>query len=478
MSSTTDNRTQQEAFVDRGWGQLFVNQADPTCLDAFATNRVRPVVDRTGAVCLVKERQSLLLSDHPNEALDKPLEAALRRFHLNFRIQRRSAQPLPAPSFKNFPDSPAIDLEFLTFVSICHHSLVRCGLGLDRSWLIAEMVWAWPKAKFAIATATCDEARRICKALRRRNIKVTLATTNRPPRRPGRVVIGTYSAFQHTDIKCNHRHFAVAANAAHTLSEAGQWFLRQDNPMFRVVGLLPENEQLSPSEQDWLVATFGVQEITIPCPGCRQILPRVIWLPFQWHSDPEKPIKRIHKHHVRNRKIAQHAKSLARCVAAGCTPQKVIVLVHGVDHALALAKKLTGWPIVCAGRVTEFGLHRRDRSLLAAQRTRDTNNATMIVTADAAETVSLDGCETVAVIWASGGKHLPPLPRAWFISPAEAPRGVLLYDIEDCGDWHLAEATQHRKRAYWEAEWLAPGENPLTSRVQRFLSRRPRRAAG
>jgi hypothetical protein len=243
------------------------------------------------------------------------------------------------------------------------------------------------------------------------------------------------------------------------------------------------------------VAAFGLETITIPAHGYQEVTPGVVWVPFRWQdsriqADHVLAVKQslVWHHHTRNRWIAKLAKNLVAGDSATLTsdfpdvagalpgdhPRRVIVLVDGLEHAVAIADRLPRWPII-AGDTNERYLTGQQRRILTERRGLWNMGTSMIVTAAGADSLEISGDTTTVVIWASAGRHLPPLPAAWRLVPAGEARNLLIIDIDDRGHSMLAEWTLRRKKAYGQAEWLPPGTDRLAARVRQFPKSHPRR---
>lgn len=250
----------------------------------------------------------------------------------------------------------------------------------------------------------------------------------------------------------------------------------QTDAGFRLFGFLSDQQRLSQWEQDWLTATFGLDEICVPAHGYQEVMPQVVWAPFHWHhrnagqvDDSPAALKRslIWKHHARNRFISKLAKTLHAgetsaiaeyvpdsCDAlAGDQPRQVILLVDGVEQALAIAPRLPKWPIVTGNNINQRYLTGKQRRVVAARGSMWQDGSHLIVTAAGAENIDIAANAQSVVIWASSGGHLPPLPPAWRIVPASEARNLLIVDIDDRGKSLLAEWKRQRKKAYQRAEW-------------------------
>lgn len=495
------NRFNARAVIRRDGQQIFVEPRDLPALARLTTVRAQESTHEDGRLRLVRQPQSLLDPDPPRTNAGLSLIVVDVLAQSGFEVIRRTTtpiSPLSAPVMGELPHNRPIDAGVLDFVHHNDRGIIRCYAGVAYAWLIAQMNVAWPDRTFAIATATNDEACRLRRALYKLGIKSTLVTRRYCSDHPRRVVIGTYTAMAHPQIECNKRDVFIAANAVHALGENAQRCLLQADAGFRLFGFLPNNRQLSPWEQDWLMATFSPETITIPAHGYEEITPGVVWVPFRWNGKDAQTYstltaKRelVWQHHVRNRWIAKLAKNLVTSDAVTFTSEdnnvviappddhsrRVIVLVDGVEHALAIADRLPGWPIITADTNEQY-LTRQQRRILIERRNLWNTGTNMIVTTTGADSVDISGNgTTTVVIWASSGPHLPPLPPAWRAVAAGEARDLLVVDVQDRGHGNLAAWARRRKKAYEQTEWLPPGTNPLVARIRRFLKNRPRRAA-
>lgn len=475
------------------------SDAPTTVLGALVTARHVIASDNHGNASLIAEHESLANNATPRPNAGLITIVAYRLLQSRIRpavVGQPTVRALPPPALNNIPDHHPVDAAVLHFVSERSHGLIHYRTGVSRARIIAQMTQAWPHATFAIATASHGEAQRLRRQLYELGVKTTSVTTRWCPEHPGRIVIGTYAALGHTQVECNKRDFFVAANATHALGEQAQRCLLQVDAGFRLFGFVSEDVRFSPWEQDWLTATFGLDEIYVPGYAHQQVTPQVVWAPFRWHAQEGnggngKAVAQpqlIWRNHVRNRRIARLARALvagdhtaivtdapdvAPALAAN-DARRVIILVDGVDHAVALAERLADWPIVTGDHVETRGLVSRQRRLLTAGTSRWVTGASTIVTTAGASRLDLGDGQTM-IIWASAGRHLPPLPPAWRMARTGEARELLLMDIDDRGSGPLVEWKRHRQAAYRRADWLPPGTDLLTARIERFLAERPKR---
>ncbi len=485
----------------RQYGESLDRPDDIAFLDGrLTTLRATMTSDSSSGIQIVYGTESLLQPalPRPNAGLAAAVQYMAAKRGLRVQVVRQpSLRGLPPLAAFDAAGRPATDPNMLEFVRWHERGLITYCHGVAPPWLLAQMILAWPDRTFAVATATYDEAHRIRRALYKLGVKTTLATSKHCPDRPERIVISTYEAMGHTAIECNKRDIFICANAAHALGERAQLCLLQADAGFRLFGFLAGDHPLSQWEEDWLTATFGLESISIPAHGYQEVTPGVMWVPFRWHdsriqADDMLAVKQslVWHHHARNRWIAKLAKNLVAgdmaIIAAdfpgvaGALPGdhacRVIVLVDGVEHALAVADRLPGWPIL-ADDTNERYLTGQQRRILTERRDMWNTGANMIVTTAGADSLEINGGSTTVVIWASAGRHLPPLPPAWRIVPAGAARNLLIVDVDDRGHCLLASWARRRRQAYEQVEWLPPGADRLVARIRRFLRSRPGRAA-
>ena len=148
-------------------------------------------------------------------------------------------------------------------------------------------------------------------------------------------------------------------------------------PQARLYGLLDRSRRLAPYDGDRVLALFGLDEVVIPRHGCVErpvevVTVRVTGGPAVAPGDDVVALKRraVWLNPVRNRRLARLAGALAQgdlgrvaaespALAARLgdgAESRVVVLVENVEHALALAERLPGWPIVTGPDVVTVGL--------------------------------------------------------------------------------------------------------------------------
>ncbi|MFO0881549.1 MAG: hypothetical protein U0840_29975 [Gemmataceae bacterium] len=398
--------------------------------------------------------------------------------HIQWGVRRLPAPRLTEPIFGIHWDRPLLD-----FVRGNTHGLIHLAPGVSRIRLLAQLFQAWPQQRFVVATGSHAEANRVRSQLfKQYQLKSSLVTPTRCPDNPRRVVVGTYTSLAHGPIECNQRDVFIAYNARHALGELAQICLMQVDSRFRLFGFLSATESLTAGEHDWLAATFGFERLVIPRHNFQAIQPRVVWIPFRGQTTVDSGLqalalkKRLVWNHAhRNRWIARLAKLLTGDSATlqkaypaisdflgNRTIARVVILTETTEQARRLAQRLKEWSSPA------------NPAMEPATRTR-TEQA--ILTCESARRYPLaDQPGVTVIVWASAGRDLPPLPEEWLRVPVGRSRELLLIDLWDESQ-PLLQWSRQRQTAYQHAEWLAPGQNPVIERIQRFLRSRPTRGS-
>lgn len=196
-------------------------------------------------------------------------------------------------------------------------------------------------------------------------------------------------------------------------------------------------------------------------------------------------------HPVRNRMISQLATALrsgdgerlrrfhgvqAWMVERAQRSLRVTILVHNLDHALALARQLAGWPVVCQPPGQAHPprcANNRDQRLLAERTCFWLTGEQQIVTCDAADRDVLAGSDVI--IYAGGGPQALAMPRHRFTCPARSGRRLLLIDFTDRHHPDMAAWSRNRYREYEARDWFGVGVDLHTGRIERFLQQSPRK---
>lgn len=418
-----------------------------------------------------------------------------------YRVQRRwmAGKPrrLPAPDVSRVHPLGPCDDQLFSFVRANHEGIIRYSRPrINLAWLIAQLALALPEATIAVATASKDAAERLVRQLRKWLPDAGMATAKYCPQGFRRVIAATFFGLADPWVEVEKRDVVVVPDAREAISQRGRTALCPMDARFRLFGLLPAGCKLSPRERDRIVAIFGLKQIEIPRHGYHLRPIQTVMLPIE--GGPHIPfdtgvlaLKRqgIWTHPIRNRRIArlaeairkpdtcwldQHAPAVGRAIQGEQCPH-VTVLVEGVEHALALAERLPGWPIATGPEVIADGLDRQQRRQLIERHVEWSDSGHCIATTTGLATVNVAALDVI--IWAGGGQHLPPLPKEMLACKAAMQQQpLLLVDFRDRHHPRLRRWSRQRMAAYAVAGWFPPGVDPLLARVDAFLAQRPRRS--
>ena len=153
---------------------------------------------------------------------------------------------------------------------------------------------------------------------------------------------------------------------------------------------------------------------------------------------------------------------------------RVVVLVENVEHALTLADRLHGWPIVTGPDVATVGLSPRQIAALEERRWRGGDQPARVVATlaglDAAGSVEPD-----VVIRADGGADVPEALANCCITHNHRARSLLLIDLDDRHHSVLRRWGRRRLKSYLARGWAVDGSSVATDAIGRFLGSRPGR---
>jgi hypothetical protein len=369
--------------------------------------------------------------------------------------------------------------------------LIRHGLNDDGlAEILIEIGRAFPETSIGIIAPTEEKAERLHRRMSEECPGITLGLRRRCLHPGQRVAVLSLHGLAHPDVWRERIDVLIFTNAAQALHEVSQLPLLGPR-RFRLYGLLHRDVKLSPYQQDRLVATFGVDEETVPRLGYRERQIELAWMNIC--GGPHVPghlrgldlLQRgIQQHPVRNRQVAKLAKALvgntpsvvarlcpAAASAVGNNSCRTIVATETLEHALAIAPSLPGWTLVTALNINTAGLSGEQQQMLAARRALFYDPTRAIATTAGLRRIDLDCVD--AVIWAGGGGHLPAVPPDQLICPAAETRPLLLVDLDDKHHAHLRAASRQRREAYWAAGWFPVGMLPMIGRIRRFLAGRP-----
>lgn len=457
------------------------------------------VQDRAHDLRLVKRLRYLLdAAAGPNAGLAPVLGYLGRAAGLDVvgvREVGSGPRSLPAPEAMTISDTcppPPHDPGLLEFIRGCEHGVVMYGKGrVEPARLVAQIGLAFPTATVAVAAATNGEVEKVSGQIRRWLPGVATATADRCPADVGPVVVATYYGLAHAQVEVEKRDIVIALDARQAIGDRGMLALSAARRA-RLFGLLPLGATLAPWDRDRITCVFGLEELAIPRHGYKERAVGVACLPIT--GGPGLPgnmslvdLKRrgIWGHPVRNRRIARLAEAMktgnrdwmvnhASAVATYSNRlglHGVRVVVETVEHALALAAVMPGWPILTGRHVAEQGLSGGQRRLLAERRAGSVWADHGIVTAGGLEELDLSAVD--GVIWAGAGLGPAPLPERGLECRQGEEQPLLLVDFADRHHPVLRRWARSRQRAYIEQGWFPAGMDALVARVKRFLSERP-----
>jgi len=397
------------------------------------------------------------------------------------QTQRRELLPLASPDLTQLAAFDVVDTRFLEFIHQHDRGLVHYGPGVNPAVLAAQAALAFRAADIVLPQPTNSRVHRVADRLER-----WLPEVQRLGRHDSvnssRIVVSLLTNLCSVAVNIAWRHIYLAIDARHVLSKNGLEGLKR---VWRghVIGMLPSNAKLSPSEWDELRCWFGFAECVVPRHGFQQLPVDVVTLPFKQRptasaSANMMEIKRQEIWHqpVRNRLITKLAKQLAagdyhvlgENVGATQRQPRVAVLVESVEHLIQLAKRLPEYNIVTGSDVNTHGLPAGDVQLLDSRRS--TPGQPSILTSTAAGGFDFSGVDIL--VRADGGTDLPDGIRRTAVIDNGCANRLLLVDFNDRHHPQTRIWSQQRQRAYANAGWHAPDEDPMEQRVKQFLEGR------
>jgi hypothetical protein len=425
-----------------------------------------------------------------------PLVCQLLTRH-GYRLRWTAPRPaqLPPPDCKRLHRFDQVDRPVIVNVRGRDRALFRYTKGrVSPARIIAQIAAAWPELRIMVWATRISEAKRLTGELRKFYPDVTVHFSGNFPATRSRIVVSTYGQLGAPAVELEKRDIGFALNAAELLrSNVARQALRAAHRA-RFYGLLPDHEQLAPHDRDWVTALFGPDPISIPAHG-RECRPVDVFFtkiaggpPIASDADAHALNRNgIWHHPVRNRRIADLATALQRDDEprirhhlpdfSPSTPLphqsggRIAIVAGGIEHALALSKRLPDWPIVTDRYYRDVGLtDEQCLTLLYGQNPKLRTRADVIVTP-----AGLKRCGSVdTLIRADGGTGLPELPHKIATVPAtRRPPGLLLIDMADRHHPQLRKWTRYRREAYVAAGWNVAGTQRQTA-LDQFLATRPK----
>jgi hypothetical protein len=506
FSGASNTPARQVVSVERR-GQAIVVQ--PPCAEVFAVLKTSKHVygSLPGLGCRTIEVPIDLfrVEDASREGRQTVLAAGLEKvalhlleragFEVTYAVETvLPPRAIPAPDVAASRRLGPVDQALLELVHDHDHGLVRFKLGAVRpARLIAQIALAFPGLTIAVAAKRRADVRRLGRLLRK-HLPGRVDVVDGPcPMRLRRVVVTTFLGLGEPGIEIEKKDFLIIPDAAEAL-EANARFSIQHAERARLYGFLKIGRHLAPYDRDYVAALFGVEEIIIPRHGYIGRPVEVVAVKCaggqRLAADPETvSIKRegLWRDGLRNRRLAVLAHALADgdrqrldaeypVVAARLAGRggslKIALLVENVEHALAMAERLPGWPIKTGPDVATVGLPGRLVALLAQRRWDGVGTPTRaIVTLAGLAGAALERLDVL--VRADGGLHVPPALDGIVIRALTPDRrSLLVVDFDDRRHPRLWEWARRRRAAYMDRGWAVDSVAPAT-RVERFLASRP-----
>lgn len=385
--------------------------------------------------------------------------------------------PAPLPAWRGPVDGP-----FLKLVRHQWQGLVRYRAGcVFPATLIMQVARAWPTKTIAVACTRIEDAQRLRRELTVHLPNVDVVTGKDKIGKPHRIVVGTYTALQ--GISIEWRDIVFALHAREAMSVLGyKTILKAWRG--RLIGLLDERAELSPGERDQLRALYGFHEVYIPRHGHQERRVEVEYQHIRGGPGLAKEInivalKRqgVWQHPVRNRHIVRMARDARQDhngdgVEGGGTRQRVLVVVENVEHGLAVAKRLPGWPLLADPDACTDGLQPQELAILhPSEAGWPSTPPQAIVTFAGLSRVNL--ADVDVLVRADGGRWLFPVNADELVQPnKETARPLRVVDVVDHHHRELKAWSRQRQQAYELRGWMQPGEDSVQTRVRQFVASR------
>jgi hypothetical protein len=351
-------------------------------------------------------------------------------------------------------------------VGECHHLLIRYGERVSRARLIAQIARRHPDARIAVVAARDSVVYQTRKDLRRCRIEAEPITRRYCPQVIPRVIVSTFGRLAQEKVKYCEVDIVIVLDAVEAVGEDAQLALEWGERA-RLIGLLDVHSAPSPRERAWVFAIFGRTVLVVPRHGRRQMPVDVATVGITGGpmlpnglGDLEVLRQGVWRSPVHNRRLARLAQAFAcndvaavrrDCPAAvehvaGGAALRVVMLVAGVEQAIAVARLLPAWPIVTGASVHTIGLGTGDEELLWQRRVAPWPLERAIVTTAGLNLWQVEYADVL--IRADGGVDIPTALVAATRSHSQAERRLLLVDCDDRHHRLLRVRSRQRQAAY------------------------------
>ena len=485
-------------------GQL-VYIHDPECLgalEALATAKLVIAPGKGGGTKLVATREPLWERANVEAystflaGLEQVVHALLIAAGYSIRLVDVTCPgptPLPPPDREAAAGLGPVDGPMLDFLHGNERGLILHGAGIDPHRLAAEAILAFPAASFAIVAAKVDDARRFHQLYRRAIPGLCWASAASCLATVGRVVVSTPYGLAHNPIGFRERDVVIALDGVETLGERGRMAL-QDAARGRLFAMICRDRRLARRDRDQLVQLFGLEKVVVPAHGRVE---RAVEVAISRIDGGPRPSPRlggvgllreaVWGHPVRNRRVGLLAEALAAGdrhavearfpTIAGAMADlpacpRIVVLADGLEHALALADELPGWPLVVGPDARAEGLPAHRVETLARCRWVGPGGPTQAI-ATLTGLGSIDLGKVDVLIRADGGAGLPSPLASITVGANDEARPLLLVDLADRHHPVLRRRGRARKDAYAAAGWPIDGI-PAPDALESFLASRPK----
>lgn len=418
--------------------------------------------------------------------LEPVVQALLERSGIDVVVEPRTVTDLPAPE-RSPGTSRILDPALLDFIRGRERGLIRVGPGVAPELLVAQVRWSFQDARIAVAAKRREDVRRFGRALKDLIPSTCWSLGDDFPADPGPLVVTTYMGLSDHGVDIHRRDILICLNARDALGrDAGFAIGYADRA--RLFGLAGLDEHLAPFDLDRLHSLFGFDSIEIPRHGhitrpVEVFTGRIVGTPPTGCTDVVGLKRRgLWNYPIRNRRVAR----LAACSTGGSDfvaefpaiaarlrdrVPTVVVLVEGIEHAVALAGSLPGWPILAGAELDADALPRPvARVLDGRQWTVRAEPVRAIATLDGIAQLDLDSVDLV--IRADGGVGVPEALAGHLSIPHRVDRPLILVDFDDRHHPELRRRSRGRRRAYRSLGWTVDGVASSTSPLDLFPAAR------